>query len=147
MIRKSLGFAVAIGVAAGSVLALRSADAVTPPVVEGGQIRVEILIDPRRKDPTISLAETRKAIPVAILGSPAFPMADIDRETIRFAGAEPRSMRPQSTDVNQDRRADQVWDFVIGDLKLEPGATQACMTGKMVTGMEWTACAPVTVTP
>jgi hypothetical protein len=126
---------VALGVAAILGSSSSRADARPVPVAaDAGQgiMRIEIMIAPTQKNYEIKLSDKKKAVDVYVLQIGNFNPSQIDPPTIDFAGALPVNMNGNgSKDVNNDGKADKLYRFEIGKLKLTVADTMACFTGKL----------------
>ncbi len=84
-------------------------------------------------------------VPVAILSSSTFDATTIDRDTVVFAGASPLPIGQTPQDVNGDGLMDVVLHFKTQDLNLQLGDTEACLTGKTLSGQEFEGCDSVRI--
>ena len=85
-------------------------------------------------------------VPVAILGSKTFNASAVDWQTVRFASAPPVAQGnvAKSKDVNKDGYPDMELTFDNAILNIRAGDTSACLTGRTVTGIEFSGCDTVT---
>lgn len=84
-------------------------------------------------------------VPVAILSSPTFDATTVDRNTIVFAGASPLPIGQSPEDVNSDGLLDVVLHFKTQDLNLQPGDTEACLSGQTLDGQDIEGCDSVRI--
>jgi hypothetical protein len=98
----------------------------------------------------------RGFIPVAILGSDSFDVAQVDVTTLAFGpdGAEPAfdltspgSCRPSRRDVNDDGYTDLVSSYRIEETGIALGSTEACLTGSTLDGALFRGCDEITTAP
>jgi hypothetical protein len=93
---------------------------------------------------------SRGVIPVAILGSDEFDVADVDATTLAFGPeAAPLAHRngPHSVDLNRDGFADLLAHFLTEEAGLVLGDEQACVTGELLDGTPFGGCDSVTTVP
>ncbi len=89
-------------------------------------------------------------LPVAILGSDTFDVADVDVTTLAFGpGGAPfdRSQGPHFEDLNGDGLTDLMVHFRIEETGIEFGDTEACVTGETVGGTPLRGCDAVRTVP
>ena len=110
----------------------------------GYEIPVFIDIKPGSFPNSINLM-SKGNVPVAILSSPTFDATTIDRNTVIFAGVSPLPIGQTSQDVNGDGLMDIVLHFNTRDLNLQLGDTEACLTGKALSGQEFESCDSVRI--
>jgi hypothetical protein len=83
----------------------------------------------------------RGRIPVALLGSESFDVADADPGTLAFGpgGAAP-ARHPRLGDVNRDGFVDLISHYRTEEAGLAPGDTEACLEGATFAGMPFRGC-------
>jgi hypothetical protein len=89
-------------------------------------------------------------LPVAILGSDSFDVADVDVTTLAFgpSGASiDHNQGPHFEDVDGDGFTDLVAHFRIEEAGIEFGDVAACVTGETFDGMSFSACDAVRTVP
>ena len=87
-------------------------------------------------------------IPVAMVGSDAFDVADVDGATLAFgpAGAAPDHARgPHFEDVNDDGFTDLIAHFRTQETNIAIDAVEACLTGETLDGVPFEGCDDVWV--
>jgi YVTN family beta-propeller protein len=110
-----------------------------PEVAEVLQVAIDIRIKPGGHRNPINLKSKGK-VPVAILSDATFDAATVDPSTVVFAGASPRSIGTSLEDVSGDGLLDMVLHFRTQDLTLQPGDTEACLSGQTTNGQAFTGC-------
>jgi endo-1,4-beta-xylanase len=98
-----------------------------------------------RIDPT-----SRGVVPLALLGSESFDVAQIDPATLAFGpgGAAPAHRNgPHAEDVSRDGIMDRVVHFRTPATGLAVGDTEACLTGETFDGMAFEACDAIDTLP
>jgi hypothetical protein len=101
--------------------------------------------DPNAINPSID-----GEIPVAILGSDTFDVADVDAATLAFgpSGAAPdHSHGPHVEDVNADGLPDLVSHFQTEETGIEFGTLVACLSGETLDGKAFSGCDAVRTVP
>ena len=116
---------------------------VLPPVAVGIDVR------PGSDENPINLA-AMGTVPVAVLTTPAFDAASVDRTTVRFAGAPVATksngkLQGSLEDVDGDGDKDLILHFNLPDLQLEAGAAAATLSGATFDGAEISGADGVTV--
>ncbi|MCX5885360.1 MAG: DUF1566 domain-containing protein [Proteobacteria bacterium] len=107
-------------------------------------LNVDIDIKPGGFPNSINL-KSKGNVPVAILSSPTFDASTVDRGTVEFAGAPALSIGGWPEDVNSDGLMDLVLHFSTQSLNLTSGDTEACLTGKTLSGQEFKGCDSVNI--
>lgn len=108
--------------------------AVTPPV-----LAVNVDIKPGSTTNPINL-QSRGVIPVAILSTATFDAATIDPASVTFGPSQATSTQNSLEDVNGDGRLDLVLHFRTQQTGIQPGDTQACLTGETTSGVPIQGC-------
>ncbi|MBW2495354.1 MAG: hypothetical protein JRE43_11430 [Deltaproteobacteria bacterium] len=112
-------------------------------------IEVDLDIRPRNDRNRVKPA-SRGVIPVAILGSDHFDVADVDVSTLAFGPsgaprAHPRG--PHFRDVNRDGWKDLLTHFRSDETGIEPGQMQACISGARLDGTPFRGCDAIRTVP
>jgi predicted outer membrane repeat protein len=102
-------------------------------------ITLAVLIDIKPDSATNPINLSKKGVtPVAVLGTPTFDPATVDPSTVCFGDAGDASQRDCTvapgttlTDVNGDGILDLVLHFETQQAGIDPGDTQACLTGDL----------------
>ena len=112
-------------------------------------IAVDIDIKPGSETNPIN-PMSRGVIPVAILGSDTFDVADVDVSTLAFGpeGAALAHMNgPHAKDANRDRVGDLLAHFLTEEAGIAFGDTQACVTGDLLDGTPFEGCDDIATEP
>ena len=113
------------------------------------KIDVAIDIKPGSDADSINPA-SRGVIPVAILGSESFDVADIDLTTLVFGpdGATPAHRRGgHPKDVNGDGAMDLVSHFWVQDTGITSETDSPCVSGMTLDGAEFEGCGAIQSRP
>lgn len=118
-------------------------------------VTIEVLAAPRKQVINIDIKpgsfpnsinlKSKGNVPVAILSDPTFDATTVDPSTVVFAGASPLPIGKSPEDVNGDGLLDVVLHFKTQDLNLQPGDTQACLSGDTFSGQEFEGCDSVRI--
>ena len=122
----------------------------TIPPSYGGEVEIFIDIKPG-SDPNSINPEGRGVIPVAILGSADFDVADVNVSDLAFGPAAATPLHPNALhleDVNDDGFTDLVTHYRTQETGIAFGDTEACLTGEVFNGAQLKkACDDITTVP
>jgi hypothetical protein len=114
-----------------------------------GSIQIEIDIMPGG-DPNSINPSLEGDLPVAILGSDSFDVADVDVATLTFgpSGASfDHSHGPHSEDLNGDGFTDLMAHFQVEETGIAFGDRMACISGETLDGAPFSGCDDVRTVP
>jgi len=120
-------------------------------VIRCSSIEVGIDIKPG-SDPNAINLKLNGVVPVAILGSSTFDVADVDPSTVLFAGAAPEQKGKSGNtgsfeDVNVDGYLDLILHFRTNELDLSPSDVEATLTGHLVNGAQFMGTDAIRIVP
>jgi hypothetical protein len=114
-----------------------------------GEITIDLDIKPGSTPNSINPADGG-VVPVAILGSDDFDVADVDATTLVFGpddGIPDHFHAPHVEDVNGDGVLDLMAHFVTEEAGIVFGTLVACLSGKMLDGTAFSGCDAVRTVP
>ena len=110
-----------------------------------GVLEIEIDIKPGSDSNPINL-KSKGVIPIAILGSGDFDVAEVDIGTLQLNGSTgPAHASSHLEDINGDGHADLVSHYSTRDSGIAAGDSEACVTGETVDGRMLNGCDSVRV--
>jgi polyvinyl alcohol dehydrogenase (cytochrome) len=113
------------------------------------ELEVDLDIKPGSDANPINLM-SRGIIPVAVLGSDTFDVADVDGSTLAFGpdeAAPDHTRGPHFDDVNGDGSTDLLAHFRTQETGIAVGAVEACITGELVDGTPIEGCDDIRTVP
>jgi Bacterial TSP3 repeat len=120
-------------------------------VVEPATPPLDVTIDIKPSgDPNSINLSDEGVVPVAILGSDTFNVADVDAISLAFGpGSAPfdHSHGPHFEEVNGDGFLDLVAHFEVKETGISFGDTEACLTGQLLDGTPFKSCDAVRTVP
>lgn len=119
------------------------------PVIVSAQ-NPEVDIKPTSDTNPINPLRSKGVIPVAILGSETFDVADVDRTTLVFgpSGVSPtHKFGGHIVDVNMDGFMDLLSHYRTEEAGISSGDTDACLAGQLLDGTPFESCDDITTVP
>jgi CubicO group peptidase (beta-lactamase class C family) len=101
--------------------------------------------DPNAVNPT-----ARGILPVAVLGSDTFDVADVDATTMAFGPGEATPVHRSGghpEDVNDDGYTDWISHYRIEEVAVAAGDTEFCLTGETLDGIPFEGCDAIMTVP
>ncbi|HJQ99913.1 MAG TPA: hypothetical protein VJ826_16480 [Candidatus Polarisedimenticolaceae bacterium] len=86
-------------------------------------------------------------IPVALLGSANFHVADVDQATLALGPLGAAPQHAHAVDVNDDGALDLLVQFRTGESGIGAGDTEVCMTGALLSGRPFRGCDAIRTVP
>lgn len=116
-------------------------------------IEVDVDIKPGGYPNSINIKRAKGVVPLAVLGSDDFDVMSVDFTTLRFGPdlAIPAHLGTDDVyldhleDVNGDGFMDLVSHYVVGEIGLASGDTEACLVGKTLSGIPIEGCDSVRI--
>jgi hypothetical protein len=104
--------------------------------IVGAVLEVDIDVQPKSTKNNVRL-NTNNLLPVAIMGSTAYDISQVDPGSVTFEGASP--VRPAKfKDLNGDGMPDMMFKFAIQEISIECGDTEATLSGQTWDGQDVT---------
>ncbi len=121
------------------VMAVLVGGLISPQLAHANEIAIMVDLDIKPgSDPNTINSRSMGLVPVAILGSADFDIADVDITTVTFGpGAAVPVHDGHFEDVNGDGIIDLVFHFAQKDTGLSPGDTEADLIGSTLDGTDF----------
>lgn len=102
-------------------------------------------------DPSSYGGNSKGNIPVALIGTAAFDVTQVDDATVRFGDApstlgDALAKRGAIEDYNSDGLSDKVYHFYFPDTHLDPADVEGCLSGE-IKGLDFMGCSDVNIVP